>query len=393
MASIRKLPSGHYRVRWKDLAGREYGETFPNKKAALAKKAAVETKTLAGSYPDPSLGKQTLGSYLSEILAGDNLRPSTRALYEIQARRYIVPRLGARTLVSIRPPDVRRLYQDLLEDGVGKPTIEVVHRLLSKVLSQAFRDGLIPVNPASQARAPRGGRKQVRVPSEIDVERIADAIDYRYRAMVLVAAWGGLRFGEVAALRVKHLHFGISEEGFTEGRIEVVEAVSEVGGRLFIGPPKSSASIRTVAIPGSVVEELQKHLADNPADPDQLLFPAPHGGVMGRSRFRSRFWLPALKLARLEHLDFHDLRHFAAAIAIKHGAHPKAIQERLGHQSIRTTLDIYGHLFPSLGEELAVRLNKARHSALEKILARGTPVARNRQKRKAPVEIPKEKVV
>ena len=368
MASIRKLPSGHYRVRWKDLDGREFGETFTTKKRAVAKRAAVEVDVSRGVYPDPSLGQQTLGSYLEEVLAGDQLRPSTRALYEIQAKRYVIPRLGNRTLVSIRPPEVRRLYQDLVADGVGVPTVEVVHRLLSKIFTQAFRDGLILMNPASRARPPRAQRKPPRIPTEDDLHNVFQKMDQRYARMVPVAAWTGLRFGEIAALRVGRINLEAQ-------KIEVVEAASEVRGKVTIGPPKTKAAMRTITIPEFLVDVLHTQLmsrADwNPGQmlgPDELVFASPRGGVLSRTRFRNRYWDPAVKEAGLADLDFHDLRHFAAWIAIKAGAHPKSIQARLGHASIRTTLDIYGGLFPSIEEELAERLNDMHQKGIEKPL-------------------------
>jgi hypothetical protein len=75
--------------------------------------------------------------------------------------------------------------------------------------------------------------------------------------------------------------------------------------------------------------------------------------------------VPAVRQAGLEPLRFHDLRHTAAALAIKAGAHPRAIMERLGHSSITTTLNQYGHLFPELDQALAGRLDEMAQSAFE----------------------------
>ncbi|MDQ3662848.1 MAG: site-specific integrase [Actinomycetota bacterium] len=83
------------------------------------------------------------------------------------------------------------------------------------------------------------------------------------------------------------------------------------------------------------------------------------GDVLRRSSFRSSHWLPATRKAGLEGVRFHDLRHSAVALAIAQGAHPKEIQARLGHSSITTTLNVYAHLFPSLDEQLANRMDDA----------------------------------
>lgn len=94
-----------------------------------------------GRTPDPSLGRQTLCSYVEEVLDGDrSLRRSTAAKYQSWATRYIIPALGDRSLASIRPRDVRRFLKGLEDRGVGVPTVEGVHSLLRRVLGQAYRE-------------------------------------------------------------------------------------------------------------------------------------------------------------------------------------------------------------------------------------------------------------
>jgi len=95
------------------------------------------------------------------------------------------------------------------------------------------------------------------------------------------------------------------------------------------------------------------------------VFPAPEGGPLRRTNFRRRFWAPAVERAGISPAPtFHHLRHTAAALGIAQGAHPKAIQARLGHASITTTLNLYGHLFTSLDVELAEGLDDVRPARL-----------------------------
>jgi integrase len=137
-------------------------------------------------------------------------------------------------------------------------------------------------------------------------------------------------------------------------RIEVAEQLVEHGGSLTLGPLKTSASRRPVAIPAFVADELAAHaIAFGPADPDRFVFSAPSGGPVRRSNFRRRVWDPTLVRATVTPAKFHDLRHFAAAIAVANGAHPKTLQARLGHASITMTLDTYGYLFDGLDADLA----------------------------------------
>ena len=190
---------------------------------------------------------------------------------------------------------------------------------------------------------------------------------------MLLGAYGGLRFGEASALRVVHLRL-------LERRVEIAEGSSEVRGHVYLGPLKTKESRRTVTIPAFLADELGRHLGNLPelegsnasSSGRDLVFPAPEGGPLRRTNFRRRFWAPAVTLADLRGSPtFHDLRHTAVALAIAEGAHPKAIQARLGHASITTTLNVYGHLLPSLEVELAERLDAARTQALAARVRRG----------------------
>jgi integrase len=179
---------------------------------------------------------------------------------------------------------------------------------------------------------------------------LADVIDDRYRAMVLAAAYTGLRFGELAALHTERFDA-------LRRTLRVEESLSEVRGEFFFKPPKSDASRRTVSVPSFIVEEMAQHLAVH-ADDSGLVFSAPVGGPIRRANFRRRIWMPAVKASVGEPCTFHDLRHTHAALLIAQGEHPKVIQERLGHASIKTTLDTYGHLFDGLDEAAADRLDE-----------------------------------
>ena len=171
-----------------------------------------------------------------------------------------------------------------------------------------------------------------------------------WRAFVLTAAWGGLRFGELAALRVDRVDF-------LHRVVRVEDAFSEVAGRQILGPTKTG-SRRSVALPRTVVDALAAHVATYPPGPDGLIFSNSHGGPVWRLGFTRRVWHPAVERAGLAPLRFHDLRHTSVALAIAAGGHAKAIQARAGHSTISTTLDRYGHLLEGLDSDLAERLDE-----------------------------------
>ena len=357
MAWVRKAPSGKWQARWRDPGGRERVRTFRLKGEAEKFLSTIEAAKVRGSYVDPSLGRVSFGAYTEEFLASAvDLRPSTRATYETEYRLYLKPALGSVPIASVRPQDLRALVADLTDRGVGARTVQLTHQVASRVLRQAVEDGLIPANPASRVKTPSTQRRAIRILTLEEVEALADAFDPRYRVLVLLGAYAGLRFGEASALRTPHLRL-------LERRIEISEGSSEVNGKLYVRPLKTKESRRVVTIPAFLADELGQHL-ERYAHSD-LVFPASSGGPLRRTNFVNRFWAPAVKAAGISPAPtFHHLRHTAAALAIAEGAHPKAIQARLGHASITTTLNLYGHLFPSLDVELTERLDDVRAEAL-----------------------------
>jgi integrase len=189
------------------------------------------------------------------------------------------------------------------------------------------------------------------------VERLARAIRPPYGVLVDMAAYSGMRAGELAALRVGRLDL-------LAGRAEVVASITEVAGRLVAGTTKTYQR-RTVRLPRFLCEQLGGYLAGRPHQRDDLVFTMPGGGPLRQSMVSTRLFKPAVRAAGLdERLRFHDLRHTAASLLIRQGASIKAVQAQLGHASASVTLNRYGHLFPDELEHLADRLERARSDAI-----------------------------
>lgn len=186
----------------------------------------------------------------------------------------------------------------------------------------------------------------------------------KYRGLILVLAYGGLRWGEATALRV-------CDVDLLRGRLNVQRAVSEVAGNLIYGTPKSHAT-RAVPIPAFVRSELSRWLDDKA--PDDLLFTGPEGGPLRNSNFRQRVFDPAVRAAGIHKLKPHDLRHTAASLSIASGANVKAVQRMLGHASASMTLDTYADLFEADLDLVAERLNDAALAAGADYLRTGAAV-------------------
>lgn len=257
-------------------------------------------------------------------------------MYRYLLRRHLQPTFAGRSLAGITEADVRRWRVDLLAAGVTPVTTAKAYRLLKAIMATTAEDNAIRRNPcrvkgASTEKSPE--RPTVTVPH---VYQLADAAGDRYRALILLACFAGLRWGELAALRRADLDIG-------SGLLHVRRQLVEVAGRPpFFADVKSDAGRRTVAIPPVILADLTGHLDRHVApEADALLFTSPTGKALRHGNFRRRNWLPALAAVRLD-VHLHDLRHTGNVLVAEAGANLRELMERLGHSTTRAAL-IYLH--------------------------------------------------
>jgi integrase len=220
---------------------------------------------------------------------------------------------------------------------------------MSAALDHAVRSGRIRSNPAHGLGLPRTQRRDYVFLTHDQVRDLASAAG-PWQVFVLVLAYTGLRWGEATALRVCDIDL-------VRRRIDVRRAFSDVGGQIVLGTPKSHQS-RTVPIPRFLTRELAAAVTSKHAD--DLVFTMPGGSVVRLSNWRRAvFVLARAKSGLSGRFRIHDLRHTAASLMIQAGYPPKMLQEIMGHASITTTLDLYGHLYPGDMDRYADRLNDA----------------------------------
>jgi integrase len=339
-----------YRVRYRDPAGGQRSKVFARKADAQRFLSETETAKARGTWTDPALGRVLFRDWLGEWWATTtNLRASTMERDESLLRRLALPRFGDAPLAAISQRDVRAWVAELSAGPLAPATVQKAYQLLGKVMGAAVDAGMLAQSPCRRVPLPKVEREEMRFLTPAEVATLADAIHTRYRALVLVAAYGGLRIGELAGLRRNRVDL-------LRGTVQVAEIVVEVRGVLHIGPPKTRASRRMVGLPRFVVEELAAHLADA-TDPEAFVFTAPKGGPLRVTGFRARVWRPATRGAGVDGLRIHDLRHTAVALWIAAGANPKDVAARAGHASVSFTLDRYGHLYPEADSALRDRLD------------------------------------
>lgn len=353
MAHIRRTDAGGWQVRYRDPGGRERARNFRRKADAERFSVTVETDKIRGMWADPRLARITVGEWLPTWQASRvHLRPSTRALSESLLRNHVLPYFGVRRLGSVTPTDVQGFVADLEAKGLAASTIRQCYLLVGGLFSSALESDIIVRTPCRGIKLPQESKTEMRFLTPDEVADLADAIDERYRAFVLTAAYAGCRFGELAGLKAHRLDL-------LRRSIIIDESLSEVRGQVRLAPPNTSAARRQVALPKFLAEVLAGHLTERPPGGNGFVFSAPQGGPLLRRNFRRRSWLPAVRASVGEPMRFHDLRHSHAAMLIAQGEHPKVIQNRLGHSSIKITLDTYGHLFDGLDEAAAERLDSA----------------------------------
>jgi len=369
--SIRKLPSGRWQVRYTDGTGVVHTgpDTFRTKADAASYLATVEADMLRGSWVDPRLSRVTFGEWVERWweVAGD-LRPTTRDLYGYLLRRLLLPTFERVPVGSIDTLAVRRWRAALeREDAVGASTRAKAYRLLSRILAVAADSGYIVRNPCTIKGAGVEHAPEMRIATVRQVAELADAVPRPLRALVYVAAYGGLRWGELAGLKRGRVDLAAR-------RVHVVEQVAEVNGRFVVGPPKTDAGQRVVVLPLVAARELEDHVSSFVADaPDALVFPAPEGGYMRRSNFRRRVWLPATEAVGVGGLRFHDLRHTAATLAHTAGANTRELMARIGHASSDAALR-YQHVMSGRDDAIAAALDRLASADLD--AASGTQMAR-----------------
>ncbi|MEA2827706.1 MAG: hypothetical protein QOG43_2145 [Actinomycetota bacterium] len=362
MASIEKTDTKRWRARYRDPSGRSRSRTFGTKAEAQRFLNGVGADMQRGQWVDPALGTTKLAHWVEEFLrTAHDLDPSTRATYERDLRRYVLPRFGDTAMCKIRKLDVRAWINDELGEGLAASSVHRHFRTLRRVLNVAVEHELLARSPCVGLSGPRVEATEMRFLNAEEVRRVAEELPQQFRTLVYTAAYTGMRWGELIGLRRGSVDLAAPA-------ITVVEQLVILDGSWVRKTPKTAAGRRRITLPAFLAELLAVQLEERAGPgPDGLVFPNRAGNPIHPSSFNGNHWKPAKERAGIEGVRFHDLRHTAVAMAIAEGAHPKTIQARMGHASVQITLDRYGHLFPELDRAVAQGLDRTFRAALRVI--------------------------
>jgi integrase len=359
----------------KKRSDRAGNKSFARRVDAENYRISIDGQKLAGAYIDPNRAKMTVGEVAEKWKASKvNLKATTKARNESALEVHVLPRWRSVPLAKVEYTDIQAWVAEMIATGLSGASVRKNYGVLSAILTLAVRDKRLAGNPATgvdlppmnhkrrkyltaskvaelaaAAAQPRQRRPKLatNAPQRRRPKRATDATFAQYRLAVFVLAYCGLRWSELAALKVARVDL-------MRRRIAVEEAVTEVnGGRSEWGTPKSNER-RSVPIP------------------DDLVFTAPIGGVL-RNRTARRAWFDSAAEAIGEKgLTPHELRHTAASLAVSAGANVKAVQRMLGHKSAAMTLDVYSDLFDDDLDAVAERLDAvARAAAVAHLLPKG----------------------
>jgi len=354
--TIQKLPSGRYRARVRvDGILHPAPTTFEAKVDAQAwLKAQVDAiadgtwqppkRVAARAKPQP----MTLRTYAARWMAERPIKPRTRGDYQHLLDRWIVPDLGDEPITAIKPDRIRSWYAEL---APGRATTRAqAYGLLRTILGTALTDDLIDANPCRIRGAGSVKRDSTTTIAAVsEIETIAAAMPDRLAASIWLAAWCGLRYGEIFELRRGDLDLDAQV-------VRVRRGVVRVKGETIIDTPKSAAGSRDVTIPPHIVPLLAEHLQRHTGpEPGALLFPSDYGENMPTTTFYG-YYYPARKKAGRPDLRFHDLRHTQATLAAATGATLAELMARLGHSTPGAAMR-YQHIAADRDRAIAAALS------------------------------------
>jgi integrase len=290
------------------------------------------------------LVKKWQEDYLTVQQQLGRLKPSTIISYQCNLAGHIVPFFGAMSLGDVTLTHVQEFIKALLGKGLSPKTIGNVIVILKEMFKHAVQWGHLDTNPAQYVERPRGEDKEMDVFTPEEIRRLLDAQEEPLRTLLLTAALTGMRQGGLFGLQWEDVDF-------MAHLIHVRRALW----RGTLGTPKSRRSRRAIDMPPTLEAALQRLSITRRSE---FVFCSERGTPLDADNFRHREFPQALRRAGLRRVRFHDLRHTYTSLLIAHGAHPKYIQAQLGHASIQTTLDRYGHLMPQLHQAEAQKLDQ-----------------------------------
>jgi len=327
-----------------------YGST----KAEVQEKLRQVASEIAAGSPVEAQ-KLTLAEYLDRWLRTikQSVAPTSWKRYEYAVANQLKPFIGGVRLAKVEPVHVEQLYVTLQANGCSPRVIQLAGVTLVAALEHAVSLRLLRFNPGRSIRKPLVPRGEMKVWDAANVALfLKAAMSDRLHAMYVLALSSGLRQGELIGLQWPDIDF----DG---DAVTVQRSLEEISGKVRIKEPKTGKGHR-IDLPQFAMEAMRDHRADMLAEGNIAapVFCAPEGGWLRKGNVYRRSFMPMVKAAGVPRIRFHDLRHTHATLLLLAGENVKVVSERLGHASIKVTLDTYSHVLPSMQKAAAEKLQR-----------------------------------
>jgi integrase len=335
-----------------------------------------------GSHVDPT--RMTVREWLTTWLAAvrEEVSPKTHERYSEIVKNFLVPELGALPITKLTPAYIQVAYtkwategrRDGKEGGLSPRTRRHIHRIFNCALARAVEQQVLARNPgdAFRKRLPKVERREMVTLSPEQSARLLEGIKHtRFYWPVLLALSTGMRRGETLALRWKNVDL-------ERGTLRVVESLEQTKSGIRFKAPKTDRA-RVVTLPAFATEALRRHKREHAEEllmlgmrqtGENLVCGRADGLPLQPQTLTHHFTRLIGRMKDLPRVRFHDLRHSHATQLLLDGIHPKIAQERLGHASITTTLDLYSHVTDTMQNDAATRLDATFQSAIARVASK-----------------------
>jgi integrase len=321
--------------------------------------------------------REWLTTWLVTVRA--EVAPKTHERYSEIVRNFLIPALGNLSLAKLAPSHIQNAYngwvsggrRDGKEGGLAPRTRRHIHRILRSALGRAVEQQMLARNPADafKKRLPKVERKEMTTLTVEQSARLLDAIAHsRVYWPTLIALATGMRRGEILALRWRNVDL-------EHGLLRVMESLEQTKAALRFKAPKTEKA-RAITLPAFAVDELRRLKRQQAEEllklgvrqtADTLVCGRADGEPRAPLSLTYEFARLIGRTKDLPRVRFHDLRHSHATQLLASGVHPKIAQERLGHSSVSTTLDLYSHLSDTLQSDAAAKLDAVFRSAKKEV--------------------------
>ena len=354
-----------YTAMYRDPFGRTRSAgTFGRERDAARASQRQDDEAVHGTWIDPTAGRITFREYAEDVwLPSRHLEVTTRAGYQSYLRTHFVPFFGHMPLARIMPSTVQEWVTLAVDQGLSPRSVAKYHVMLHSVFARAVRDRIVAFNPCEDTELPKVVARKSRILTPGEFASVLAAIPDRFKALVLTEIETGLRWGELVALRPRHIDFLRRAITVEETVVEVSRKDSPTGERMIIKPYPKDDEPRTLRVSKDLLDTLAARIASLALGRDDLLFPSREvagGAPLSRATFNTRFWKPAVERSGIDFpVRMHDLRHAHASWLLAGGADLKSVMERMGHAQIMTTQK-YLHTLPDADDKALAAFESVR---------------------------------